>query len=297
MLYIWEDNINLHEVAIAKNTGYIACPPTWFNSEAILQRSLYNFRDIIQRVDNKTLADVKDPIADLSDSCKTVIVVYYYPDYIVSLDFMESSIGGAMIAELSGIKDVRVATSHVIAGLPYSTLAYIMNDVADLHKDINQCIEDAFKPKDRSLYCKSSAGSYRTELEFAKNIQVVRGDSREMKMLYDFVKREGDIPLAGTNLMLSNYESYKFRNDHYRCNNVYITNPYDTELTDPAVAMEIMTVAITGGYFLISTLKPMHNYFPEMIDTRGEFHLVGNTFKLTSCNEACETNLFGGVRY
>lgn len=179
MLYIWEDNINLREVAIAKNTGYIACPPTWFNSEAILQRSLYNFRDIIQRVDNKTLADVKDPIADLSDSCKTVIVVYYYPDYIVSLDFMKSQIGGAMIAELSSIKDVRVATSHVIAGLPSNTLAYIMNDAADLHKDINQCIEEAFKPKDRSLYCKSSAGSYRTELEFAKNIQVVRGDSRE----------------------------------------------------------------------------------------------------------------------
>lgn len=293
MLYIWEDNINLREVAIAKNTGYIACPPTWFNSEVILQRSLYNFRDIIQRVDNKTLADVKDPIADLSDSCKTVIVVYHYPDYIVSLDFMESPIGGAMIAELSSIKDVRVATSHVIAGLPYSTLAYIMNDVADLHKDINQCIEEAFKPKDRSLYCKSTSGSYRTELEFAKNIQVVRGDSREMKMLYDFVMHEGDIPLAGTNLMLSNYESYKFRNDYYRCNNVYITNPYDTELTNPAVAMEIMTVAITGGYFLISTLKPMHNYFSEMIDTHGEFHLVGNTFKLTSHNETSETNLFG----
>lgn len=293
MLYIWEDNINLREVAIAKNTGYIACPPTWFNSEAILQRSLYNFRDIIQRVDNKTLADVKDPIADLSDSCKTVIVVHRYPNYIISLDYMESSVGGAMIAELSSIKDVRVATSHVIAGLPSNTLAYIMNDAADLHKDINQCIEEAFKPKDRSLYCKSSAGSYRTELEFAKNIQVVRGDSREMKMLYDFVKREGDIPLAGTDLMLSNYESYKFRNDHYRCNNVYITNPYDTKLADPAVAMEIMTVAITGGYFLISTLKPMHNYFSEMIDTHGEFHLVGNTFKLTIHNEASETNLFG----
>lgn len=293
MLYIWEDNINLREVAIAKNTGYIACPPTWFNSEAILQRSLYNFRDIIQRVDNKTLADVKDPVADLSDSCKTVIVVYRYPGYISSLDYMESPVGGTMIAELSNIRDVNVGTSHAIAGLPSNTLAYIMNDAADLHKDINQCIEEAFKPKDRSLYCKSSAGSYRTELEFAKNIQVVRGDSREMKMLYDFVKREGDIPLVGTNLMLSNYESYKFRNDHYRCNNVYITNPYNTELTNPAVAMEIMTVAITGGYFLISTLKPMHNYFSEMIDTHGEFHLVGDTFKLTSRNGTSETNLFG----
>ena len=294
MLYIWEDNINLREVAIEKNMRYIDCPPTWFNSEAILQMTLYNFRDIIQRVDNKTLADVKDPIADLSDSCKTVIVVYHYhSDYIVSLDFMESPVGGAMIAELSGVRDVKVATSHIIAGLPSNTLAYIMNDAADLHKDINQCIAEAFKPKDRSLYCKSSAGSYRTELEFAKNIQVVRGDSREMKMLYNFVKHEEDIPLAGTDLMLSNYESYKFRNDHYQCNNVYITNPYDTALTDPAVAMEIMSVAITGGYFLISTLKPMHNYFSEMVDTHGKLHLVGDTFKLTSCNEAFETNLFG----
>jgi hypothetical protein len=294
MLYIWEDNINLREVAIESNMEYIACPPTWFNSEAFLQMNLNKFKEIIQRVDNKSLAEVKDPIADLSDSCKTVIVVYhYYSGYIVSLDFMESSVGGAMIAELSSIRDVRVATSHAIGGLPSNTLAYIMNDAADLHKDINQCIAEAFKPKDRSLHCKSSAGSYRTELEFAKNIQVVRGDSREMKMLYDFVKHEGDIPLAGTDLLLSNYESYKFRNDHYRCNNVYITNPYDTELTNPAVAMEIMTVAITGGYFLISTLKPMHNYFTEMIDTRGKLRLVGDTFKLTTHNEASETNLFG----
>ena len=182
MLYIWEDNINLREVAIESNMEYIACPPTWFNSEAFLQMNLNKFKEIIQRVDNKSLAEVKDPIADLSDSCKTVIVVYRYPNYIISLDYMESSVGGAMIAELSSIRDVRVATSHAIAGLPSNTLAYIMNDAADLHKDINQCIAEAFKPKDRSLHCKSSAGSYRTELEFAKNIQVVRGDSREMKM-------------------------------------------------------------------------------------------------------------------
>ena len=78
MLYIWEDNINLREVAIESNMEYIACPPTWFNSEAFLQMNLNKFKEIIQRVDNKSLAEVKDPIADLSDSCKTVIVVYHY---------------------------------------------------------------------------------------------------------------------------------------------------------------------------------------------------------------------------
>ena len=50
MLYIWEDNINLREVAIESNMEYIACPPTWFNSEAFLQMNLNKFKEIIQRV-------------------------------------------------------------------------------------------------------------------------------------------------------------------------------------------------------------------------------------------------------
>lgn len=305
MLYVYEypDSIVLAREICKHCTDYIACPPRFFNDMiSHIDFTDETIHDIISQVDpsliNRIYAAInhqalEDVCTILSDSCKTAIIAHLYRDCCISLDYASSPLVEELIHSWAKLRDVSIATSRPLTNVYYSAPTYFVpRETCYSIEEINRYIDADLKTEHKSLRCQMSTDGFYLDFDLAGSIQIVHDEHSCASRLYELARMHTNDIMEGTDLLLGAYTPGQFTMFPRTTKHIWVVDPYEELIDSLVVAQELISASMKGHYFIVSTLKPMRNYFQDAIYTNRDLTFAENTFKIQKPTLITSTNFF-----